>query len=296
MGNWVDIFSERQKISPTDDLRKKYLKRLSGITKRNVIAYYSGWMNGAALSEQHTINDADMNAFMTVINTIDRSKGLDLILHTPGGDVAATEAIVKYIHSFFGNDVRAIIPQAAFSAGTMIACSCKEIIMGKQSNLGPIDPQFNGIPCQGVIEEFQTAIAEVNKHPEQLFAWQVVISKYHPTFIGECEKSIEWARDMVEKWLSSGMFSEIADTEKKAKDVATALSSHSTHKSHRRHISADECKKIGLQITMMENDQKLQDAILSVHHAFMVSLSEAMAPIKIVENQNGARMLFNSNH
>jgi ClpP class serine protease len=48
---------------------------------------------------------------MTVIHNMDRSKGLDLLLHTPGGDIAATESIVDYLRSMFGTDIRAIIPQ-----------------------------------------------------------------------------------------------------------------------------------------------------------------------------------------
>lgn len=55
--------------------------------------------------------------------------GLDLILHTHGGQIAATESIVHYLRSIFGNNIRAFIPQLAMSAGTMIALSCKEIIM-----------------------------------------------------------------------------------------------------------------------------------------------------------------------
>lgn len=57
------------------------------------------------------------------------------------GDLAATESIVDYLKQMNGNDVRAIIPQISMSAGTMIALSCSEIIMGKQSYLRPIDPQ-----------------------------------------------------------------------------------------------------------------------------------------------------------
>jgi ClpP class serine protease len=75
---------------------------------------------------------------------MDRSKGLDLILHTPGGDMAATESLVDYLRQMFGKDIRAIVPQIAMSGGTMIALAWKEILMGKHSNLGPIDPQFSG--------------------------------------------------------------------------------------------------------------------------------------------------------
>jgi ClpP class serine protease len=87
---------------------------------------------------------------MNFIHGLDRTKGLDLILHTPGGDVAATESIIEYLRQMFGNNVRAIVPQMAMSAGTMIACSCKSIVMGKQSNIGPIDPQLGGIPADVV--------------------------------------------------------------------------------------------------------------------------------------------------
>ena len=97
-------------------------------------------------SEDLGISDADKSGFMTVFHQLDPKKGLDLILHTPGGDMAATESLINYLRSYFGNDVRAIIPQIAMSGGAMIACSCKEIIMGKQSNIGPFDPQIYNTP------------------------------------------------------------------------------------------------------------------------------------------------------
>ena len=34
-------------------------------------------------------------------NELDVEKGLDLILHTPGGDVAATESIIDYLNNIF---------------------------------------------------------------------------------------------------------------------------------------------------------------------------------------------------
>ena len=292
MGNWTELFEERSKIDPSDLLRKKYLKNLANLTGRNVIAYYSGFLQHPDIM-QTEINDLDMNAFMTVVNTLDKKKGLDLILHTPGGDIAATENLVRYLKSFFHDDIRAIIPQISMSAGTMTACACKEILMGKQSNLGPIDPQSRGVPCQGVIEEFKKAIEEVQKNPASLIIWQTIISKYSPTFIGECQKAIEWSQNMVAEWLENGMFKNDLKAKEKAEKISELLSSHERHKTHNRHLSAEDCLKMGLKITMMESDQDLQDAILSVHHAFMISLGEANAPIKIVQNNVGSTMLFN---
>ena len=110
-----------------------------------------------------------MNAFMAAVHLLKRDKGLDLILHTPGGDIAATEALVKYLWTMFDKDVRVIVPQLAMSAGTMIACSAKQIVMGKQSSLGPIDPQIFGMPAQAILEEFQMAIGALSALvPEQV--------------------------------------------------------------------------------------------------------------------------------
>ena len=42
---------------------------------------------------------------MQAVYGLDKSKGLDIILHTPGGNTAATESIVTYLRSLFGNDI-----------------------------------------------------------------------------------------------------------------------------------------------------------------------------------------------
>lgn len=72
--------------------------------------------------------------------------------------VAATESLIDYLKKMFGTNIVAFISQIAMSAGTMIACACRNI---KQSSLGPIDPQFNGIPAQGVLDEFERAAQEI---------------------------------------------------------------------------------------------------------------------------------------
>ena len=131
-----------------DTVRRKYLRSLSDHTERNTIAYYSGFLSKPWVLGME-INDEDKNGLMMAIHGLERDKGLDLILHTPGGSIAAAESIVDYLKRMFGKDIRAIIPQIAMSAGTMIACACKKILMGKQSNLGPVDPQLNGIPAAG---------------------------------------------------------------------------------------------------------------------------------------------------
>ncbi|MDR1319994.1 MAG: serine protease [Gracilibacteraceae bacterium] len=296
MPNWSEILNEISCLTDAgrgdalDVTRRKYLKTLSEMSGRNIIAYYSGFLSNIN-PEDVLITDMDKNGFMSVINKLDRNKGLDLILHTPGGDLAATESLVEYLRSMFGDDIRAIVPQIAMSAGSMIACSCKSIVMGKQSSIGPIDPQFRGIPASGVIEEFERARDEISRDPSCIPLWHMIIGKYHPTFIGECEKAILWSKEIVTKWLVTNMLKCDEHREATAKAIVDYLSDHNETKAHARHIGLKDCQAIGLKVLPLEENGEFQDAVLSVHHAYMITFSLS-STIKIIENQNGIAMMI----
>ena len=206
MPSWSSILNQVQALSnegaELNRIRGEYLAKISSITGRNVISYYSCWLKTPG-APNSSINDQDMNAFMNAVHGLDRSKGLDLLLHTPGGDLAATESLINYLRTIFSDNIRAIVPQISMSAGTIIALSCREIIMGKQSSLGPIDPQLGGVACQSVLEEFETAVKEVTANPASAALWQVIFNKYNPTFITACKKSIEWSERLMEDCIQS---------------------------------------------------------------------------------------------
>lgn len=289
MPNWIEVIQEisiEQNLNPSinalDTIRRKYLKSVSNLTGRNTIAYYSGWLQKPSAIGT-IVNDTDKSGFMLAINKLDRSKGLDLILHTPGGDIAATESLVDYLYSMFGKDIRVIVPQISMSAGTMIALAAKEIIMGKQSNLGPIDPQMGGLACQAILEEFENAKNDIAKNPHSAMLWQVIISKYHPTLLGACAKAIDWSEEMVSRWLSENMCKEEPE---KVQTIIDVFSKHKTQKSHARHISKQECENVGLKIISLEDNARLQDAVLTTHHAFMHTFGNTTCA-KIIENHLG---------
>lgn len=126
MPNWNQLLDEVRTAGSVYDLtRRKYLRQLQELTGRNVIVYYSAWLQKSDLLNQGVtgfeLNDNDKNGFMATIHELDRSRGLDLLLHTPGGATAATESLIDYLRKMFGNDIRAIVPQLAMSAGTMVA-------------------------------------------------------------------------------------------------------------------------------------------------------------------------------
>lgn len=295
MPNWTQVLAEIVQVAqtspnPVDDVRKKYMKQLHQNTGRNVIAYYSGFLQKPGYGFGQ-VNDDDKNGFMNAIHGLDRTLGLDLILHTPGGDLAAAESIVHYLRQMFGTNIRAIIPQLAMSAGTMIACACSEIIMGKQSNIGPFDPQFGGLAAHGVLEEFEKAIESVKKDPQSTPLWQAIISKYHPTFLGECEKAIELADLIVKTWLVTGMFNGDADAVQKADNIVVALNDHAGTKTHSRHLHIDDAIGFGLKVLKLEEDPDLQDLVLTVHHAYMHTFANSNAG-KIIENHDGSAIVL----
>ena len=211
-----------------------------------------------------------------------------MILHTPGGNPTATEGIVKYLHKKFGNEIRVIVPQMAMSAGTMLACSAKTIIMGAHSCLGPIDPQFGGTPAYNIVAEFREAKNDILANPASKEYWKLQLEKYPPAFLYAVIDAIRLSDTLVSEWLKDYMFVDIPsdEVEKRIKTVTEILNSN--NKSHSRHFSFDFCKDIGLNVDALENNQDLQEAVLSVHHSFIITFDVSTAT-KIIENQNGIR-------
>ena len=138
--------------------------------------------------------------------------------------------------------------------------------------------------------EIERALEEIAKDPARIQVWQFVLSKYNPTFIGQCEQAVEWAREFVRTSLAGNMFSDRADRDEIADRVVGALEDVRRNKSHSRHIHIDDCIEMGLNIVSLEDDQSLQDAVLTVHHCFMHSLNVSGAG-KIVENHKGAAFM-----
>jgi ClpP class serine protease len=279
----------RQANSSVDIVRRKYLKQLHNHTGRNIIAYYSGFQSKPGIM-QASINDEDKNGFMSAIHGLDRTLGLDLILHTPGGSFAATQSIVDYLRRMFGRDIRAIVPQSAFSGGTIIACSCKSIVMGKESNLGPVDPQLAGVPAYGVIEEFKRAYKEIKSDPAKIAIWQPIIQQYRPTFLTQCENSIKWSKQFLKEQLEEVMFYRSRNKSSIISTIVKNLTDYS--KGHDRHIHIDECKKMGLKIEELETDKKLQDLVLTVHHCY-VHVFMNLPAYKMTENHKGIAIVKN---
>jgi len=217
MANRNDIFNQIQNYKGTgqDIIRKDFLKSLADYTKRDTIVYAAAFTRGRPGIPPSilSINLDDMQGYMSCLNGL-HGKELDLILHSPGGSLEAAEQVVQYLRSKYAN-IRAIIPQNAMSAATMIACACDEIIMGRESAIGPIDPQMSvpgpnnsvlSIPAHAILEDFKTAKTEVAANPNLAPIWVPKIMAIPVGYLNLCQQTIDLSKSKVELWLDTYMF------------------------------------------------------------------------------------------
>lgn len=263
--------------------RNGYLQKLCDFTGRDVILYAGNRTDDA----QGAVVEADIQGFMSALYQM-KNKKLDLIIHSDGGDPYAAEQIGNYLREKYAH-IRAIIPQKAMSAATMMACACDEIIMGKHSAISPIDPQiiipkwghnFGYIAAQFILDEFERAYLETSKDANKAAIWYPKI-EYPPGFLTQLRNMIDRSEIQVKDWLKERM---LKGNEKKAEKVAEWLAK-GDHKDHGRPIPKKLAKEKGLKIVNLEDDQELQDHVLAVFYA-MTSTFEACGCVKIIENQH----------
>lgn len=294
MPSWGEILIELQtSIEPTtgtvdlDGVRRKYLANMAALTGRSVVLYATDFLGSGGPGTQVTL--ADMQGLMEVFRNLP-GPNLDLILHSPGGEAEATERLVRYMRSKFDH-VRVFVPLAAMSAATMWAMAADEIVMGKHSQLGPIDPQIglppNGMsmPAGALLEQFKQATDECAADPTRITGWLPTLQQYPPGLLNVCESAAALSKKLVAEWLQQYMLKGQTDAVSTANGVANWLADDREHLSHSRALTRDDLRSRGLVIKDLEESQALQDAVLSVHHATMHTLSGSA--VKIIENNLG---------
>ncbi len=276
MPSWNEVYREIELAAKeakagftvaAEQVLRSYLSELADYRERNIIVYFSTWLSRPGVMNSE-INDSDMLGFMNAVYGLDKTKGLDIVFHTPGGSPLATEGIVKYLHKLFDNDINLIVPHMAMSAGTMFGCSCREIWMGKQSFLGPIDPQFSGVPAYKIKKEFEEAKRELTENPETFRIWQLRLAKYQRSFYYSVLDAIKLSSTLVKDWLTKYMFANEEDAAKKAEKITSRLNVNTG--SHAKHFDAEDCRQIGLRIKDLESDNRLQGLVLSIYYCFTI--------------------------
>ena len=92
----------------------------------------------------------DSEEVLRAIKLTDDEVPLDLILHTPGGLVLASEQIAHALCRHPAK-VTIFVPHYAMSGGTLLALAADEIIMDENAVLGPVDPQLGEYPAASIL-------------------------------------------------------------------------------------------------------------------------------------------------
>ncbi|KAB8333378.1 hypothetical protein SD80_016265 [Scytonema tolypothrichoides VB-61278] len=115
---------------------------------------------GIPVSRYITIEDSEQ--ILRAIRLTPPEIPIDLILHTPGGLVLATEQIARALIRH-PSKVTVFVPHYAMSGGTMLALASDEIVMDANAVLGPVDPQLGNFPAASIVKVVeQKPIGEVD--------------------------------------------------------------------------------------------------------------------------------------
>lgn len=123
-------------ISPIDNSNKDLIKQahdnLEKILDADVFVYYGGLIDGGERTVRKIIEDLAKDP--------NKKEKLYVVLTTGGGSINPVKRIVNIFRNYY-SEIHYIIPDYAYSAGTIMCCSGDSILMSYYSVLGPIDPQ-----------------------------------------------------------------------------------------------------------------------------------------------------------
>lgn len=185
------------------------------------------------------INIEDSEAILRAIRLTPDEMPIDLVMHTPGGLVLASEQIARALQRHPAK-VTVFIPHYAMSGGTMISLAADEIAMDENAVLGPVDPQLGEFPAASILEVVR------QKSKDKIDDRTLILAEI-------AAKAMTQVRDFVNYLLSDKM------EEARAKELAELLSGGNW--THDYPIVCDQLKKMGLPVTvgLMEDIYALMD-------------------------------------
>lgn len=148
--SWVLPFWQRWRIAQR---RLTLMRRIRAKRKSRIITliHRQESMSLLGLFQRSFINIEDSEQVLRAIRGTPKEVPIDLILHTPGGLVLASEQIARALRRHPARTA-VFVPHYAMSGGTMIALAANELWMDENAVVGPIDPQIGSYPAASIIK------------------------------------------------------------------------------------------------------------------------------------------------
>lgn len=171
----------------TDARRVSLIRKIESARKSRLITLIhrqeSVALLGFPIARYISIEDSE--AVLRAIRLTPPEMPIDIILHTPGGLVLASEQIAEALIRHRG-PVTVMIPHYAMSGGTLVALAADEIIMDPNAVLGPVDPQIGEFPAASIIEAVELKSAEKAEDRTLILASvaRKALAQVHATVVG----------------------------------------------------------------------------------------------------------------
>jgi len=235
---------------------------------------------------------SDKIGFKTVTDRIP-APNLDILIHSPGGYAEAAESIVQQLRGKY-KSIRFLVPSFAKSAATMFVMAGDEILMDRDAELGPIDPQMRtqtgASPAEAILEQFQKAQAELQHDATKLPGWMPILAQLGPSLLVDCTHAIDLAKALVKTWTKTYMLSGDPQAEAKSKTISDYLGDHNRFKSHLRPVKIPDLVPLGVKVTDIRTNTSLYVAVDELYCCLDILL--ANSPVyKIFESSAGDALI-----
>ena len=259
------------------DLRVDLYKKIEKELNCPVISFYTSYEPTAMLE------DIDVDMLERLASITDLSKGIALVINSPGGNILAADRMIKTLREYSGTrKYLAIVPKMAMSAATVACLGSSEIIMAPTSTLGPIDPQiveynhktrtrerfsvFNVLTSYKKI--FNKSInADAKK--QNLEPYLRALESYNPKKIEEYKSYMDLSKDIAVKALQTGMLD--GDSEDDILKKIDVFITPTKTKIHERYIYASDVKNCGLNVNIVDVNSKLWKLISELNMRIEIS-------------------------
>lgn len=213
-----------RRLAAIRSIEKKHHSRVITLIHRQEIMSFLGF------PVARYIDIEDSEQVLRAIRMTSEEMPIDLVLHTPGGLVLASEQIAWALKKRKGK-VTVYIPHYAMSGGTMVALSASEIIMDPDAVIGPIDPQLGSAqggyyPAASILKALEQP--NPNRNDETLILGDVA------------RKALIQVYDVVYSLIKDKM------PQDQAQKLATSLSDG--HWTHDYPITFEQAEEMGLPV------------------------------------------------
>ena len=180
----------------------------------------------------------------------------------------------------------------------MISLASNLLILGRQSQLGPIDPQLvignKTHSARAIQEGFSKAKEDIENDTRLAHLWAPILQNMGPSLVLEADKALSYSKELVVNWLNKRMFKDIGDKKKRKERADTIAvyfnaertSDHDQIHVHGQRIGLTKLKDLGIKLELLEDDQPLQNDVLTAYH-LMTLIFEMTPSLKFIASDAG---------